>query len=101
MRIRIHKFRLACIVYLVRSVVAAVHHGDPFSPQNAVNIRRMGYLVLLVGFLRPAAEYLAAQAILKQLTIVKSELSLPSPSRLRSSWPACSFWCSPRSGATA
>jgi hypothetical protein len=70
---------LACIVYLLRTVVAAVLHGDPFSPQSAVNIRRMGYLVLIVGFLRPAVEYLAAQAILKQLTITKPELSLPSP----------------------
>jgi hypothetical protein len=70
---------LASIVYLLRSVVTAILKVEPFSAQNVVNIRRMGFLVLLVGFLRPAVEYLSAQAILKQVTITEPELSLPSP----------------------
>lgn len=69
---------LACIIYFLRSVITAVLNGEPFNSQNAVNIRRIGYLVLLVGFLRPAVETLAAQAILIQLTLTKPELSLPS-----------------------
>ena len=70
---------LAYIVYLLRSVIATVLHGNPFTTQNTVNIRRMGYMVLLVGFLRPAAEYLAAEAILKQLTIIEPPLGPLSP----------------------
>ena len=69
---------LACIIYFLRSVITAVLNGEPFNSQNAVNIRRIGYLVLLVGFLRPAVETLAAQAILKQLGLIKPVLSLPS-----------------------
>jgi hypothetical protein len=69
---------LACIIYYLRSVITAVLNGEPFNSQNAVNIRRIGYLVLLVGFLRPAVETLAAQAILKQLTLTTPDLSLPS-----------------------
>ena len=38
----------------------------------------MGYLVLLVGFLRLVVEYLAAEEILNQRTISKPALSLPS-----------------------
>ena len=45
---------LAGIIYFLRSVITAVLNGEPFNSQNAVNIRRIGYLVLLVGFLNPA-----------------------------------------------
>lgn len=69
---------LAYVVYLLRSVLEAILQGNPFTPENAVQIRRMGYMVLLVGFLRPTVEYLAAKEILNQLTFVKPALSLPS-----------------------
>lgn len=69
---------LAYVVYLLRSVLEAILQGNTFAPENAVLIRRMGYMVLLVGFLRPTVEYLSARVILNQLTIVQPVLSLPS-----------------------
>ena len=70
---------LAYVVYLLRSVLQTILKGDPFAPENTVLIRRIGYLVLLVGFLKAAVEYFAAREILRQLTIVDPPLSLPSP----------------------
>jgi hypothetical protein len=70
---------LAYVFYLLRRVLQAITQGDTFTQQNAEHIRRIGYLVLLVGFLRPTVEYLAAYAVLRQLMIVEPALSLPSP----------------------
>jgi len=70
---------LAYVVYLIRAVLQAILKGNPFAPENTVRIRRIGYLVLLVGFLKAAVEYFAAWEILNQLTIVEPMLSLPSP----------------------
>jgi hypothetical protein len=70
---------LAYVVYLIRSVLQAILKGNPFAPENTVRIRRIGYLVLLVGFLKALVEYIAAREILNKLTIVEPTLSLPSP----------------------
>ena len=64
---------------MLRSVLQAILQGDPFTTENTVRIRRIGYMVLLVGFLKAAVEYFAAREILNQLTIVEPSLSLPSP----------------------
>jgi len=56
---------LAYVVYVLRSVLESILQGNPFAPENAVLIRRMGYMVLLVGFLHPTIEYLSARAILR------------------------------------
>jgi hypothetical protein len=42
-------------------------------------MRRIGYSVLIVAFVKAAAEYFAASEILNQLTITRPALSLPSP----------------------
>jgi hypothetical protein len=70
---------LAYVIYLLRCVLQAILQGDPFAVENTVRIRRIGYLVLLVGFLKAAVEYFAAREILNQLTFVDPALSLPSP----------------------
>jgi len=70
---------LAYVVYLLRSVLQTILKGDPFAPENTVLIRRIGYMVLLVGFLKAAVEYFAAREILNQLMVVDPSLSLPSP----------------------
>lgn len=70
---------LAYVFYLLRGVLQSILQGEPFSEENARRVRRMGYAVLLVAFLRPTVEYLAAYTILKQLAIVQPALSLPSP----------------------
>ena len=70
---------LAYVVYLLRIVLQAIIQGDPFTDENVIRVRRIGYAVLVVGFLRATVEYFAAREILNQLTIVKPALSLPSP----------------------
>jgi hypothetical protein len=70
---------LAYVVYLLRSVLQALLQGEIFTQENVARIRRIGYLVLIVGFVKALVEYLAAWQILKQLTIVDPALSLPSP----------------------
>ena len=70
---------LAYVVYLLRSVLQAILQGDIFTQENVARIRRIGYSVLIVAFVRAAAEYLAAYEILNQLTITRPGLSLPSP----------------------
>ena len=70
---------LAYVVYLLRAVLQAILQGDVFTQENVVRIRRIGYSVLIVAFVRAAAEYLAADEILKQLTITQPALNLPSP----------------------
>lgn len=57
----------------------AILQGETFTAENPERIRRIGYLVLLVGFLHPTAEYIAASVVLNQLTIIEPALSLPSP----------------------
>ena len=70
---------LAYVFYLLRSVFQAFLQGEIFTQENALQIRRIGYSVLIVGFVQASAEYFAAREILRQLTIVNPPLSLPSP----------------------
>jgi hypothetical protein len=70
---------LAYVVYLLRAVMQNLLQGEVFTQDNVARIRRIGYAVLIVAFVRAAAEYLAAYEILKQLTITRPALSLPSP----------------------
>ena len=69
---------LAYVFHLLRLVLRAINDGDPFTPENITCIRRMGYLVLLIAFLRPTIEYIAANEILNQLMIAAPPLSPPS-----------------------
>lgn len=69
---------LTYIFYLLRAVLKDILQNDPFSPENSVRIRRIGYMVLLLGFLRPTVEYFAANEIMRGLSI-QPTLSLPSP----------------------
>ena len=68
---------LAYSFYLLRSVLHDIMQGDPFSQKNTLRIRRIGYLVLLLGFVRPAIEYIAAKQILREL-VVQPSLSVPA-----------------------
>jgi hypothetical protein len=67
------------VIYLLRSLIKAILQGDVFTEENVMLMRRTGYMVLIVAFVKAAAEYFAAYEILRQLTIVKPPLSLPSP----------------------
>jgi len=67
------------VIYLLRSLIKAILQGDVFTEENVMLMRRTGYLVLIVAFVKAAAEYFAAYEILQQLTIVKPPLSLPAP----------------------
>lgn len=70
---------LTYVFYLLRLVLQAILQEETFTAKNTERIRRIGYLVLLIGFLRPTVEYIAASVVLKQLTIIEPVLSLPSP----------------------
>jgi hypothetical protein len=70
---------LTYLIYLLRSVIKAFQLGEVFILENVVRIRRIGYLVLIVAFVKAAVEFIAAYKFLRQLTIVKPPLSLPSP----------------------
>jgi hypothetical protein len=72
-------FGIAYAVYLLRSVLGAILEGEPFVPENGVRIRRIGYLVLLLSFLYPIIQYIAANEILNQLPITNPTLSPGSP----------------------
>ena len=70
---------LLYVVYLLRSLFSAILQEEIFTQENALLVRRIGYAVLIVGFLQAAAEYFAAREVLQQLTITSPPLSLPSP----------------------
>lgn len=70
---------LTYVFYQLGAILHAIKSGDPFGRSNVTRMRRMGWAVLIVGFLRPAIEYFAAWLILNQLTIVEPPLSQPSP----------------------
>jgi len=70
---------LAYVFYLLRNVLRAIMQGELFTSENAVMIRRIGYSILVVALLSATVEYIAANEILNQLTIVEPALSLPSP----------------------
>jgi hypothetical protein len=72
-------FGLLYVVYLLRSLFNAILRDEIFTHENAILVRRIGFAVLIAGFLKAAAEYFAAQAVLRQLTITNPPLSLPSP----------------------
>lgn len=69
---------LTYIFYLLRGVMRDILQGDPFSPENIVRIRWIGTMVLVMGFLRPTVEYVAANEILRGLQI-QPPLRLPAP----------------------
>jgi len=64
--------------HILRAVLKDILQGDPFSLENSLRIRRIGYMVLLLGFSRPTVEYIAANEILRGLQI-EPPLSLPAP----------------------
>ena len=64
--------------YLLRAVLNDILQDDPFSPENITRIRRIGAMVLAIGFIRPLIEYIAANEILRGLQI-DPILSTPAP----------------------
>ncbi len=58
---------LAYIFYLLRKMMDSILKGDPFAAQNSQIIRRLGYAVLVVGFVGSILDGLAAWYILKWL----------------------------------
>jgi hypothetical protein len=83
---------LTYIFHLIRAVLKDILQGDPFVAENAPRIRRIGYAILLLAFLRPAVEYIAANEIIRNLRIEpalpalvpQAQVSLPSPFKVES-----------------
>jgi hypothetical protein len=57
------------VVYLVRAILGTVLEGQPFAAVNVRRIRIIGSVLIAVGFLVPAIEYLAARAVLARVTL--------------------------------
>jgi hypothetical protein len=70
---------LTYVFYQLGAILHAIKSGEPFGRGNVTRMRRMGWAVFVVGFLRPAVEYFAARIILNQLAIADPPLSTPSP----------------------
>ncbi|NIS80200.1 MAG: hypothetical protein GTO14_08315 [Anaerolineales bacterium] len=69
---------LAYVFYLLRAVVQATLDGNPFAAENGPRLRRLGYVVLLVGFLNPLVQYIAASEVLNRLPVALPALN-PGP----------------------
>ncbi len=69
---------LAYLFYLLRAVVGAIIDGEPFGAATGQRIRRLGYVVLLVGIFYPAVQYMAAKEILNRLPAAVPALN-PGP----------------------
>lgn len=70
---------LTYFFYLLRKVLQAIMIGNPFGSGNAVRIRKIGYLILILGFVIPTTDYIAANEILHRLPGTIPELTIPSP----------------------
>ena len=72
---------LTYIFHMLRAVLKDILQVNPFTSENSLRIRRIGYATLLLAFLRPTIEYIATHEILRNLRI-EPALSLPSPFRV-------------------
>ncbi len=74
---------LAYIFYFLREILKDILQGDPFSPENSLRIRRMGYLILVMAFLTPLLDFVVANEIMRGMRIHPT-LNLPSPFKAES-----------------
>ena len=58
---------LAYCTYLLRAVVQGIRNGEPFTAENPSRLRKLGYAVLILGFLAPSVQNLASSEILNRL----------------------------------
>ena len=65
------------VIYLIRNVLQEVAKGTPFGPKSAKRVRAIGLLFLLIGILRPIAEYVSARLVLARISEVDLALSPP------------------------
>ncbi|TFH47731.1 MAG: DUF2975 domain-containing protein [Methanothrix sp.] len=66
---------LAYVFYLLREIVKAIQAGEPFTVESSRRIRRLGYAILLVSFLGPLVQFIAASEILHRLPMTIPELA--------------------------
>ena len=70
---------LIYVIYQLRKVVQTILDGDPFAPENAPRIRRIGYWILALGFLHPFVGYIAAAEIINHLPTASPVLNPGKP----------------------
>jgi hypothetical protein len=70
---------LAYVFYVLRTVVQTILDGDPFVPENAPRIRRIGYSVLALGILQPSVGYMAASEIINHLPAASPTINPGTP----------------------
>jgi hypothetical protein len=66
------------VFYLLRQIVRAINAGEPFTVDTSRCVRRLGMTTLLLSFLVPVAQYIAASEILNRLPATVPEL-MPGP----------------------
>lgn len=69
---------LTYIFYLLRCILQSTMDGSPFSSENCQHVRRLGYAVLVLGFVQPSVQNIAAAEILNQLQTTSPILN-PGP----------------------
>jgi len=65
------------LVHLLRTVLKSVIERQPFTGTNSRRVRTIGLILLTIGFLAPAVEYLIARSVLARVTIEGVTLSPP------------------------
>ncbi len=66
-------------LFLLRGIVRSIVAGNPFTSDTALKVRRLGYTILVLAFLAPIVQYLAASEVLKRLVATTPAL-VPGPS---------------------
>jgi len=65
------------LVYLVRAILKTVLEGQPFAAVNVRRIRIIGSVLIALGFLVPAIEYLVARTVLARVRLEGIAISPP------------------------
>ena len=65
------------LVYLVRAILKTVLEGQPFAAVNVRRIRIIGSVLIALGFLVPAIEYLVARTVLARVTLQGIDVNPP------------------------
>lgn len=69
---------LIYVLYLLREIVRAIVAGAPFTAEIGQKVRRLGFSVLLLSFISPLAQFIAASEILHRLPVPVPDLA-PGP----------------------
>lgn len=73
---------LAYVFYQLRGILEAIAIDEIFTMENSHKLRKLGYAILILGFIRPSFEGMAANEILRRLTSISPAVTMPSPFKI-------------------